>query len=1106
MLKNKFARRLTYVGVGAFTFVGSAISTLALIPSETINSDFPSKPSTSTSKTSTYEEPPIIDNEMTLTDKFILKMQNDITTGLTASFNDADFKIHSKNNEDALNIISLDGGSLNLIVNSLDDISIGLNLPLNYNGKEKELNLSWVDNMIYFDVNDSTSAWDLKYKIDLSPYDVTDEDGEILGRAEQGDLDFIYEDIVQAIGHDINIDFGGIAGGDTLDKMQEALGNMVSKEKENGYDFFLELPIKDVVLPICLSSDKDFTLNNVRFPAWQDGKDTPFVLNDMIEISLDVSIDIGPVNIVKPANEEAYSPLVNSLGIFNNIYPYVDSPKFGFEMDASLTHDEEARINSDGTISKEAVHETALIDLRADLDVSNMQEIIASMELGVSAYDDNETLFRQKLGLSYFGENNEETTDGKAFINISDIAKMRTSKLTMDSLIGKLKANLESDKDDASTIDQITNILAFLKDSTLLNAIKRGTYEPVVDMIAYLKNSDNKLIVGVSLAPLNIEGTIEIVIDGADNHSSGSLLTIDFQEIKLSSFTFDGTLKLASYIEPAYPDLEEYAEMSHLPGVFDQVSEIVASKQAAMSINGSIMSVGEMNANKTHQIGFEFAGNLAFDLTKKGGTGHISFVDYKEDYTQEHSVTIDIQGPENEVEDESNANSMLFTYESGSSSGKKLKGRASISALNDIIDLVKGLIGSNDKRFARYREQINSMAAGALLKSLTSGKYTSLIASSLLDSVTINENKNTFVISKDALGTSEPVVIDINFANGRLSTIDLALTMDGLFSKDGPAKEIRLSIGLNKTSLNDDELLSLSDQNLNSYTDFTSIGKLLDMVVGSALLGSSETNSLSTYHLTGSISISTNLLLKLDDTIKFDFYVAVDGRSVDLYGVITMPVIVGLNGSYATLLSSKRTTTLYYQTSNDNLDGTVWITRDADYLGWSHDNTEKNAPKKVRGSDFRNNLLSWVGGYMMGFNNNSSIKELLEGTAKKDEAAQPIHFEDCLNTFSFDPSTYVWTIGLNVGELAHNDTLKDANVTLKANKDMRTLSELSATLNLELINVIKLEAAIDATLDNIKNNVYTDCWTNSSAKTAYTNYITSHANDEWSPASAAFDK
>ncbi len=1058
--------------------------------------------------------------------------------GFALSFDS--FCLEASANGNAKHRLTADNGSLCFRLGdmlSLHSLDLNLALPLAYNEVRRELDLSLIDDVVYFAVSnlDDPSAYSFAYKANIASYDSPlaglSQDPLTGGiyQYEFGDLDYLIDDILGILTDGASLATPNLEGGASID-LNEVLQSFegIEQTQRNSAPYFIwNLPLGEKTLPIGFASDGSYALKGVDLPAKEANlSQSSFQIKSGLSISFSAKIDpLAPEHSFSaPENADDYAPILNSTALFEKIARYAKSKRFSLKAyrDSSLSeeglflsHHEDAYV-SETSKNYPAVDESIVAKLSANVDFSSgsFDSVAAGIDLVGGGSE-------QYLDLHILGG------DGyNGYLDVNGILKANTTKAVLDGLIasGKDFANdpliandtlngfFGSFSTGGSLLDDI------LGSDALSEAINDGTYSRIISSISRLEGGAD-ILIEVNTASFGLSGSLSILLEGQLNH----LAAISFTDFVFGGFGVSGTLMIDEYEEDDF-DPSDYKSMDHLPGITEQMNDLFGSKSAAFSLNGYILQASKNDAepDTTYQIdgqsinqeGFTFSGSGYFNLAEKIGGGTATFVDRKPDYTNDHHVSIFVEGPETEQEKEDTSedwtasltgavNNMLFSYDSKNDantnvdgkhprtdpkSNQGLMGRFSIHSLDGIFDVLSELMGSTDERITSL---LDGTSGTSLLSKLQNREIAPLLTNGILVDASLGANKDHFEISKTLLGTAENLKIDLSFASadGGLSRIEVSTAMA---SADGSVSTlIYLNIGIDdlkgavsKASIAaaDPRIASLLEsRNASSTYDFSSLKSLIEYLSGTLFLGQ-DARGYNSYHLNGTVTLSLGNI-----TIDLDAWIAVKGRSLKIFGNISLPIIAtGINSPLSLhLIGGHRYTSFYYHNSGNEeaTGGHVYIRRVDIY---SDSLSALTHQVKMTGNEFKNDMVGWIVEYMLG------IRSSLLNIGTTDSEGQSIHFEDVLNGFTYSKlsESLRWDFKLNVGELAHTNMLGilDAyilgrEVNANAGRE-KTLTKLYGTLGLNILSSEGKEEASDslitATIDlglaNVSTGSYQDCW------------------------------
>jgi hypothetical protein len=970
--------------------------------------------------------------------------------------------------------VSMSDAAIKFKMPSLSDIGLSLDAPVNVNGSEKKLGLTIADKVAYFSIADSNSSdWDIRYKLDLNERTKTDESGATVVDEDgdpivytYGDLDVLVDDIVDALGGEeaVSVDGSGLSDSIDTDTLMADLGAMESEQIDGGYAYYCTLHLTDsLTLNLMFESDSDYNLTRVKLPGYksQTSSDPDYVeLSNGMRLSLDLDCDVTPVTFKAPTDADSYRKLTNSLGLFDAIYPIVESPRFEASFEGSLSH-----VVSEASDGAEEQDEFAKITLQSSVDYADESNPRFDADIAVSSVSEaGETLHTKSLSTVFDG--------ASAYLDYaSGLLKAKMSKATMDSLVGKLSsANLGTYSEEThtqindlcgqfadkakllNTVKLVENGAYSIVNGEFVSSLKNGHYETLLEFVKTISTQDNLIVIGFDLSKLGLTGSLSVTVDAREG--SDGLLKVEFENIGFASFTFSGTLKAAgvsdssSAIVSAPEDASAYEEITHLPTVYDQLQGMVDAKQAYLTVSGSVYDATDS------AVGFDFSGDTAFDVSLKSGTGSIAFIDHKTGKAdQTYKLNIDVLG----------VDKMLFTYNSGSADNT-LKGKFTIDTLNDMIDLVKTLLASDDERFTKFFTSLDSMAADTLMSRVLNNELNSLIEIGVLKSASLGASETALVLNGQALGLDGDLSLNLAYKDDKsLASVGVAATTGG--------KAVNLSVGLG--TFGSDTALSRLDVS-DTYMDFSDIAVLMRYVYSDA--------TMETYHLSASGSAKFGLINI--DALSTEFWLSVDGATVKLYGYVELPIVVGLNST--NLLGGTRKTTFYYGTTDDCPQGTLYMYRKDDKTGTLWD---KKYRKKVDGKNFLENMPGWILGFAMGMND--SIMD--DVTEPGDTSSEPMYFEDVLKSFSYDSENVKWDLTMDMGALTHSDMLGDMDLTMYGMSDHLTKFDMDLGLT---IGLLKASVNLSAALDNVGGDgTESDAW--SAKEETYASYLSSHSGDSY---------
>lgn len=561
------------------------------------------------------------DAELTNPQRFVNQLVSTATSGITLDVENLDFVIpgatKTVNGEEVRydnRISSIEGkaASISLALNelSLAGINLKAELPLEYNGLKRELNLGLLGDgetskNLYFNIGDidgDEGDWTAGYQVDVNRY-VSEEVDPVTGgniSYEYGALDFVIHDILEILTEGgINVDTYGkieslITGSGSsetapveeesssssisTDDILDALNTIVEADFAGHKYFTLDLPLGSTNLSIGLGADENLNLSHVDIPSALSGEAAQDLGNGMT-LSLSATVKTAAAGETYdwsvPAAWASYPQLDDSLGLFRRIAKLVASPKFGLELDVDLLHKEEPTLGTLTNFSKEGVEEKARISLTGDVDLSykldngaikGVNFNSAGAQIGFASYEkdvnDNWVIGENKQMLSAYVDNSD-SSNASCYLNFGDVLKASTTKTVLDEVIGKFSTTAEStsptetvaeettDAQLENVLDTVTKVIGTLKGQDDFS-------EPA--LIAGLKEQHYESILEMLSQIEIVDNRISIILsldnvgfDGAkvilelNGEEANSLLNLRVENLELNTLTVDLSLKTKDF-------------------------------------------------------------------------------------------------------------------------------------------------------------------------------------------------------------------------------------------------------------------------------------------------------------------------------------------------------------------------------------------------------------------------------------------------------------------------------------------------------------------------------------------------------------------------------
>ena len=457
------------------------------------------------------------EHTMTTKERFIANMANGASAGMNITANKFLFEYDGKNGH--TNTIDAAGTEINLALSSLSlhGINLSLTAPVTYSdatqrAHQRGVHASMINSNLYLnlfdqeqenDANVMNKNWDLRYHVDLSPYDLKDEKGELIKdeltggilQFEYGQLDWLLEDVLSILSEGgINVSLEGwldsimnkkeapktqesnteepseettTSGGISMDDIMNSMDEIV-EVKEQRY-FIWNLPLGSKTLSLGLRGDEDYNLAGVDLPAKyeytvvenEEDEEKKYNIveatSDAWEIQeglrLSVSADVQDFALAHdewnktlvPNNADSYRELVNSKALIENVASYVANPQFGLDVNLDLGYETAAKAGDRTHVKKDAKADSMRIALSADADLANRKFNAAKGQISVQKVDENENIAaRHDINVAYFYDHDKANGDGYLDIN-NDLFKAHTDWVYLDEFFGDLTSSFTNE-------------------------------------------------------------------------------------------------------------------------------------------------------------------------------------------------------------------------------------------------------------------------------------------------------------------------------------------------------------------------------------------------------------------------------------------------------------------------------------------------------------------------------------------------------------------------------------------------------------------------------------------------------------------------------------
>ena len=711
------------------------------------------------------------------------------------------------------------------------------------------------------------------------------------------------------------------------------------------------------------------------------------------------------------------------------------------------------------------------------LDTNNLlNKVKDGLKLGLelNIYGQNDALY-SNLSLNY-EEGDGYLTFNKYQVdeNTQDaVVKAKLDAASVKWMIEELPGLFQKETNDNE--EKTSELFSFVTDSDFVKAAKTGDFSGILDMLTTLSNDDKRINVGVDLSSLGFEGTeINLVLDSTYSDEN-KVLTLNTTDINLGNFALSLGLNTDQYKEVETLNKDVYQSLSFLPGIFEQVADILDTKKTGFAIDGSVLST-------TDGTGLLIDGDGQFDYGTKYGYGDLTIKQLK--YSKKtannpwatHQISLDIR---NENEDKSK-NDIKFVYGDLNSS-ENIKGKLTVQTITDIIDMVMELADGGDERFTKFIDPImTALGMSAFSATLENGDYLRFAKNDLIKAVDFSDQGIQVVIGGNLFGLAEgnDIKIKVNFKDVTKGT-EIRQNIESLeanliYGTEADSQK-NISIKLSLADFSDERVSTIKTfdaANPNAkYMDFSNIKVLLDLGI--------RTTKLGYYNLSAVANVKAGSILSTGD-IDIGVHILVDGENVKLYSKLTLPYIVRRLSRHADLLSpSDITSELVFETYPDGdpnktnkVGGYFMIKKTIDpRIG-----KDRYVYYKSTSKNFVDNILKYllVGVLDLGDTIVNSIGDIDLGSSNSSKEKEPGKYTALLpeDGFSYNgnETNPEWNIVLELGKALNIDAIETANVKITGANGY--LAQLVAKLTVKA-SFVSLNINLTASLNNPNPNVNT---------------------------------
>lgn len=1062
---HKWRSRFAKVGTGLLAMIAGLATTYFLVPNRVKNIDLgmPDEP-----------EPA----EETYFSRFVSKLTPmisgetvDEAFGLKASFDD--FSIEWPNNRIDLN------GEINLNMKGITDFEFTIDLEVGYGSHTIDAGIGFADSSLY------VIADDLKLKTSFMLFSEAGQELEDLilhikdlyfnpandeGMQISLQLDQVLAGLIGSAG---DMDLGALTSGAGL--------NVIETEDENFAYCKLDIALGETSLGIELVINKEtISLERVDLGTMNFG-------NVTIKGALDCE-SRSNLKVYGFDNEnytfkkrDGFVSILNYKSWVDDIFRLLKTRTVGLDINATLVDAEHSYgfvdcavdldasrfrpldiagtiINSDlfgltkspSKTTKE-IEPQPVKEENEVLSVLNNFNFNVDLKLGNYKVIDNvlQKVDYSNLNLAYF-KNSDEINAGYLTLNESEDKAVMKAQIDVDTInfIISEVPNIVNSITGGGAPTTETNALTeglfdFITSSDVVTAIQKGKYDTILDLLDFIKSTENTIEISINLAPLGFseDAKVKLVLDATNEDDAPSkvininLEKVDFAGLELNASINTRPFNVAS-INGIDQTRETFDKLDFVPGALNQVEKILDTKQTGFKVSGSAFDAS--------QLGFKFDGWGQLDYGQNVGFGSIQFDEYKylnKGPQKPHIVDISIDNRDGDHA----KNDMLFEYR------ETLKGKFTLKTFDDIIDLVLTLANEqSDNRFTRYLTPIMSELTGSvIMESIGEKDYLALSQPSYLKSVKqINEGSSIqIVIAKELLMDFLPsdLVIRINLKED--STLGKCLDSVELVGIQALGKTIDVKISLADFDVEKENPVDLQG----NFLDFSDIAVLLEFGI--------NTTKLDHYYLTAKAKVTigdeSSLIQFPLDQINLDFHVVVLEDGVKVYGSMAKSPIPGLTSSTEFVFKPS-------DDSNDQIGGNFYILRkDRPVLLELLVYDRQDVLYVTDSSNFLDNILTYLLEGFLGIPQAivTSISNLID-TSKKEETDP--NYENIFTDTGFvytaneTKNTYTWKTGISIEAFTEKNTINPIEATITGSKldGVGYLNTIHAATSISIIGLV----------------------------------------------------
>ncbi len=1064
--KQKIKKWSIRIGSGFLAFAAGLAATFFLVPGRIRNIVF--------------DEPEIETPEETHFSKFVSRLMNAVDVDSDEKLEGIVGSIDSLKIEWPDNEVTIDG-SLALSMESINDFDVTLDLGVEYNTKTVDLAIGYIGRDFYLAFQDlylkssHNSTQDLFDHLNTLFFNPSVSEEEGLG------IDFDIDSVIDGLLSDFDIGSlmsgGGGLGLETEEKDFD--------EKKVEVDLSIALGEGEDPIKLALYLDKE--TNDLL------GADLVSVNIGNVSISGSVSLEIFKDHEVYAFDDERYDGLhdykdktfieiINYKSWFTDVFNLINERTIGLDLDFNVDQIVGEDVTNIGQISGDIDVDLSQFDLLSyipkviNAETFRKEEIVTKQ---VTRSEDGEETVVEKLldninagiGLSvnrdeeHYADLNLTYADQNAYLSLNDdVIKAKMDIESLNLIIDKVSPLIEGDADERARRavrgePQEEGLFDFITKSILVEDIKAGHYEGIIDVLESISSLEEGLDLKLNLSSLGLgeNSKVELTLGATQNGETG-VTSLKCSDIQMAEGIFQLDLTTRPYektnIDAVLEDKDNYQPLDFVSGVFDQVTQILDSKQTGFKLEGSLLG--------QDQLGMSFEGKGQLDYGEKWGFGDINIYNHKNaenvaEKSETHPISIFVNNTSNNEED----NDMKLVY----GPTGKLKGKLQVSSLDDIIAVVMRVIEKQDRRFMKFLDPIIKIIYESAIGQIIAGKdYLRLAGSGFVHKIAQNI-EGTYLeldLSKDLFAgfVEEDMKIHLNFkVVNEVKQLESIEIINLVLNETLGNKVVNLKITLQDFDPEMENPVNVED----TFMNFSSLATLVQFGI--------ESTELNCYHLTADVTINLSVIDLVK--IKLDFYIEVVGEDTKVYGVFKdIPYIIIASNDAFTTVSSEflfEPARHYDITSSDNVGGYFHIVRNENHTGAFRHGFEQYY-YRATSKGFVDNIAQYLLAGVLDFRDTLASQV---GKINLDTGAGVADYESMFKENGFVDkidvanNKYEWDIGMNLDRVSGISALKSLDAKLYGSKvangddESCYLNQLKGKLSVQAIVTIGLDATIN---------------------------------------------